>query len=475
MADRFTSSPGPTDVREYQSAKKTAWQSISSDILLNQNTLYADPYVKYLTASGDPVAAAREFNRLYAGLAGTAASAGSKFNNSWEELQTLLRANKYSNGKSAIGIVDSADRTGLAKAIQDSLAMGQTDVIQFLGALSASGGRGNTAIKQPDTTKKFNTQVTRALQMKDLGDATRALTDAYMLAFTTAPTQEMIADFQNKWNAEVKAQTPSVTSEAVTKYVPVSDKSQPIFDKTKPVLGKNGKPKKDSKGNIIYQQKLDKDGNPMFKQLKNKEGVLQYEAITSTKTATPGEGFTAEEQQAFMANYIATNYPSEQWNLDTIGGAAKNIYDAIAEVNRNNYENVPTFQEIAPLITQIIGTGNSQVASELLQKYVDTTRSKTAKRFMSLADDIAAGNDAKPIIDRYSNVASSTLETTVGIDDPLMLSILNYKDDKGNFRLPNDYELSTMLMNDPRRARTSAAKNEAVNMAQSLAQKLQIG
>lgn len=475
MADRFTSSPGPTDVREYQSAKKTAWQSISSDILLNQNTLYADPYVKYLTASGDPVAAAREFNRLYAGLAGTAASAGSKFNNSWEELQTLLRANKYSNGKSAIGIVDSADRTGLAKAIQDSLAMGQTDVIQFLGALSASGGRGGTTIKQPDTTKKFNTQVTRALQMKDLGDATRALTDAYMLAFTTAPTQEMIADFQNKWNAEVKAQTPSVTSEAVTKYVPVSDKSQPIFDKTKPVLGKNGKPKKDSKGNIIYQQKLDKDGNPMFKQLKNKEGVLQYEAITSTKTTTPGEGFTAEEQQAFMANYIATNYPSEQWNLDTIGGAAKNIYDAIAEVNRNNYENVPTFQEIAPLITQIIGTGNSQVASELLQKYVDTTRSKTAKRFMSLADDIAAGNDAKPIIDRYSNVASSTLETTIGIDDPLMLSILNYKDDKGNFRLPNDYELSTMLMNDPRRARTSAAKNEAVNMAQSLAQKLQIG
>lgn len=481
MADRFTSSPGPTDVREYQSAKKTAWQSISSDILLNQNTLYADPYVKYLTASGDPVAAAREFNRLYAGLAGTAASAGSKFNNSWEELQTLLRANKYSNGKSAIGIVDSADRTGLAKAIQDSLAMGQTDVIQFLGALSASGGRGNTAIKQPDTTKKFNTQVTRALQMKDLGDATRALTDAYMLAFTTAPTQEMIADFQKKWNAELEAQTPSVTTATVTELAPIYDKKSGIvYDKTKPVLTKSGKPKKDSKGNIIYQQKIDKFGNPVFNSVKvNAEGVKQYKTVTrpsgKASTMTFGEGFTPEEQQAFMANYIATNYPSEQWNLDTIGGAAKNIYDAIAEVNRNNYENVPTFQEMAPLITQIIGTGNSQVASELLQKYVDTTRSKTAKRFMSLADDIAAGNDAKPIIDRYSNVASSTLETTVGIDDPLMLSILNYKDDKGNFRLPNDYELSTMLMNDPRRARTSAAKNEAVNMAQSLAQKLQIG
>ena len=57
----------------------------------------------------------------------------------------------------------------------------------------------------------------------------------------------------------------------------------------------------------------------------------------------------------------------------------------------------------------------------------------------------------------------------------LALSIFNFKDDKGNYRLPNDYEFSTLLMNDPRRARTSMAKNEAVNVAQSLGQQLQIG
>jgi hypothetical protein len=481
VADRWTSSPGASDVREYQNTKTTAFQSISNDVLLNRNTLYADPYVKYLAASGDPVKSADEFNRLYAGLVGTASSAGSKFNNAFEELQALLRANKYSNGKSAIGIVDTADRTGLAKAIQDSLGMGQTDVIQFLTALSASGGRGSTVVKQPDTSKKFNTQITRALQYKDLGDATRALTDAYMLAFTTAPTQELITDFQKKWNKEVEAQTPTVTTATVTEYAPIYDKkSGKVFDKTKPVLTAEGKPKKDSKGNIVYQQKVDKFGNPVYNKIAvNAEGVKQYKTVTSPagdgSTVSTGEGFTAEEQQSFMANYIAANYPGQDWNLETIGGAAKNVYDAISEVNRNNFEKIPTFQEAASTITQIIGTGNSQVASELLQKYIDNTRSKTAKRFMSLADDINAGNDAKPIVDSYLDKASTALETTINLDDPLALSIFNFMDEQGNYRLPNELEFAKLLDNDYRSARTSRKINEAVNLAQSLAQQLQIG
>lgn len=481
MADRWTSSPGPSDIREYQNAKTTAFQSISNDVLLNRNTLYADPYVKYLAASGDPVKAADEFNRLYAGLASTASSAGSKFNNAFEELQALLRANNYSNGKSAIGIVDSADRTGLAKAIQDSLAMGQTDVIQFLGALSASGGRGGVTIKQPDTSKKFTTQVTRALQMKDLGDAKRTLTDAYMLAYTTAPGEEMIADFQKKWNAELEAQTPSVTTSVVTEYAPIYDKKSGIvYDKTKPVLTKSGKPKKDSKGNPVYQQKIDKFGNPVFNKIAvDSNGIKRYETITrpsgKASTLTPGEGFTAEEQQAFMAEYIATNYPREDWDLETIGGAAKNIYDAMVEVNKNNFEKPLSFQEAASTITQIIGTGNPQVANELIQKYVDGVRGKTAKRFMSLADDINAGNDAKPIVDSYLEKASIGLETTIGLDDPLALSIFNFKDEQGNYRLPNELEFARLIDNDSRSARTSRKINEAVNLAQSLAQQLQIG
>jgi hypothetical protein len=433
--------------------RSTAFQSISSSVLLNQQTLYADPYVKYLASSGDPVASAREFNKLYSGLAGTAASSGSKFGNAFEELQALLRANNYSDGKSAIGIVDGADRTGLAKAIQDSLAMGQTDVIQFLTALSASGGRGG-GIQQPDTTKKFVSSVTKALQYKDLGDATRALTDSHIITYGYAPSQSLITDFQKKWNAEVKAQSPTTTTKNVTKFVPV-------YDKSKPILTKSGKPK------------LDKNGKPMYQQLKNKEGILQYEPVTKSKTFTTGEGFTAEEQQAFMANYLATNMPSLDPKI--IGGAAKNVYDALAEVSRNNYDTVPSFQALSPTIAKIIGAGNSEVAKTLIQKYQDDIRRNAASRFMSIAEEINAGNDAKPIIDKYTSLATQALETTIGIDDPIMKSILNYKDEKGNYRLPNELEISNIFMNDPRSARTSRAINEAVNVSQSLQSKLQLG
>lgn len=453
MAEKkFASSPGPSDVRQYQQGQgsfqqtKTAFQSISQQVLLTPEALASDPYVKYLEVASDPVAGAREFNKLYAGLVGTAPSAGSKFNNAWQELQALMRAKGYSKGKSPLGIVDSADRTGLAKAIQDSLAMGQTDVLQFLSALNTRP----TGPKQVDTTTKFSTQITRALQLKDLGDATNALTDAFMLAYNVAPGADLIADFQKKWNAEVRAQTPTTTARNQVVMVPVYD-------------SKTGK------------QKIGKDGKPKFKQLVNAEGVKQFEPVTTSQTMISGEGFTPEEQQEFMANYIATNYPVKNWNMETIGGAAKTIYDAMVQAKTNNFEKPPTFEEAAPTITKIIGTGNAQVATQLIEQYQADARAGAAKRYMSLAGDIAAGKDAKPIVDNLSNTLSDAFETYVGLDDPFMVRILNYVDSKGNYRLPNDFELSNMIMEDPRYAKTSKSINQSVNLAQSLKSQLQIG
>jgi hypothetical protein len=48
------------------------------------------------------------------------------------------------------------------------------------------------------------------------------------------------------------------------------------------------------------------------------------------------------------------------------------------------------------------------------------------------------------------------------------MQVLNYKDDKGNYRLPNDFELNSLVMNDKRFDGTSTAINTAVNMAQTL-------
>lgn len=452
MTEQFTSSPGPSDIRKYQTGQgsyqqtKTAFQSISQQVLLNPETLAKDPYVLYLGAT-DPLAKARTFNQLYAGLVGTGPSAGTKFLNAFQELQALLRAKGYSKGKSPLGVVEGADQSGLTKAIQDALAMGQPDVIGFLSALSARPGAGP---KQIDTTTKFSTQISRALQLKDIGDATNALTDAFMLAYNIAPGNDLITDFQKKWNTEVKAQTPSTKSRNQVVMVPVFD-------------SKTGK------------QKKDKNGKPKFKPLVDAKGVTQYEPVTTSDTVISGEGFTSEEQKEFMANYLAVNFPQKDWNMEKIGGAAKTIYDAMVQVSNNNLEKPPTFEEAAPTIIKIIGTGNAEVASQLLGQYQSNTRNSVAKRFMSLAPDIAAGNDAKPIIDRYSNFLSEALETSIGIDDPLMVRILNYKDDKGNYRLPNDFELSGLTMDDTRSGGTSRAINQSVNVAQSLKSQLQIG
>jgi len=46
--------------------------------------------------------------------------------------------------------------------------------------------------------------------------------------------------------------------------------------------------------------------------------------------------------------------------------------------------------------------------------------------------------------------------------------MLNYKDDKGEYRMPNEFEKRQLIMNDKRYDGTSAAINTAVNMAQSL-------
>ena len=161
--------------------------------------------------------------------------------------------------------------------------------------------------------------------------------------------------------------------------------------------------------------------------------------------------------------------------MGEIGGAAKVLYDGLVQTAQANYEKAPTFEEAAPVITKIMGTGNAQVAQQLTAQYLQEYRNAAAKRFMSLAPDLAQGKDASSIVNKYTDMVSSALETSVDASDSLMVKILNFQDNKGNYRLPNEFELNSMLRTDPRTARTSFAKNEAINLAQSLKSQLQLG
>ena len=413
----------------------TAFQSMSSGIMggtigANIYTSKDNPYLQFIQAAGDATAKGTAFQNIYRGLASQAAPSGSKAGNMWDYLQTLLRSTGFSTGKTATGIIDPKDISGLETALAGAIAA-NADPIQYLQAIAASGGRGGTGIKQPDTTTKYNKQVSTALQLKDITDATSEFGTAYMTAWGTAPSEAMIKKFQDAWNAEVKNQQASTTTEQVTTYEKVID----------PKTGK---------------------------QLKDKSGVLQYKPITKQSTTTTGEGFTQAEQQAFLAQQLINNFPNDKFDEKTIGGAAKAVYDELVAVNRDNYNTNPKFSDLLPIIKNIVGAQTAELGKQELDKYKTSVRNDTAVKYMSLQEDAANGIDAKKYVGDLLDKLSVSLESPIDINDSLAISLLNFQAPDGTYRKPNEYEIGQAIMNDKRFAATSASINQAVNVGQAL-------
>ncbi len=479
MADKkFASSPGVTDLRSagYNAGSTTAFQQVASGLIggtigANRWMNPDDPYMQFLYAA-DSSAKDAAFQNIFRGLVDQKAPAGSGARNAWEYLQGTMRKIGLSSAKTTPGVPAPQDITGLENVIRASIGSNATDPLAWLTAAAMGYSDGKT-IKQPDTTPQFNRQVQKALQLKDWGDAKNALYDIYYAGFGYPPTDDLVSKLETSWNAEMKAQTKAAVTEGKTTFEPIYDMKKPIYDKTKPVLTKSGKVKKDAKGNIVYQQKVDKNGNPMFEQKKNKAGVLQYKSVYSSTTTTAAEGFTAAEQEQFLADFLKDNFPEGEFNAEEIGGAAKSIFDELTSVHKNNYSTVPSFDKISGTILSAIGSADANVAAEIIRKYKDDVRKTAAGKYMSLAEELAAGKDAKGIVDGLLSNVGNALETTIYEDDPLMKQILNFKDEKGNYRLPNDLELYQLVDNDPRVAYTSRKKNEAIDMAQTLRSRLQ--
>jgi hypothetical protein len=474
----FSSSPGPTELRSsgYGAGNTTAFQQVSTGILggtigMNRWTNQEDPYVKFLYAA-DGYAKNQAFQDIFRGLVDSKAPTGSGYRNAWEYLQGTMRKIGLSSAKTTPGIPTTQDMTGLENVIRGAIGSNATDPLSWLTA-AAVGYSGGKAVKQPDTTPQFSRQVQKALQLKDWGDAKNALYDTYYAAFGVPPTDDMVSKLETSWNSEMKAQTTAAVTEGKTTFKPVFDTSKPVYDKTKPVLTKAGKPKKDAKGNTVYQQKVDKDGNPVFEQKKNNAGQLQYETVYTATTTTEAEGFTPGEQEQFLADFLKANFPEGDFNAENIGGAAKSIYDDLVNVHKNNYSEVPAFNKISNVILNAIGSADENVAAEIIRKYKDEVRSSTATKYMSLRDELAKGKDAKEIVGGYVNNVSNALETTVTEDDPIIKKIMNFVDAKGDYRLPNELELMQLVDNDPRTAYTSRKKNEAIDLAQTLRGRLQ--
>lgn len=353
----------------------------------------------------------------------------------YEYLQTLLRSTGFvKDKKTPIGVVGPGDAAGLDKIIGLAVA-NNTDPVTLLELFKRSGVGGDGAVKQQDTTAKYNKAVSTALQFKDITDAKQGYNDAHFQAYGYFPQESSFGNFQTAWNAEVKRQKATTSTSTKTTYRPVID----------PKTGK---------------------------QAVNKSGQLQYETINTGTTTTSGEGFTAEEQQAFLADYISKNFPDVTLSGKELGGAAKVLYDSIAEAHSKNFDTVPDLSTVAPIIKDAIGASNANQSAEMLTQYRNGIRDKMGTKYMSIAESLKAGKDAADVLNPLMDSLSVALETKIGITDPLVIKLANYKDDKGVYRLPNEFEVNQAVISDSRYGTTSRAINEGVNVMQSLRSKL---
>jgi hypothetical protein len=372
----------------------------------------------------------------------------------YEYLQALLRATGFSKDKTPIGFVGPTEQAALEKVIALSIA-NNMEPVSYLELLKKYGVGGGATVKQPDTTTQYSKQVSTALKLKDKGDAQIAYTNAYYAAFGQNPPKAGIEAFGSAWNAEEKAQLPTTTADYMVEKQALWDK------KSKPVIDPKTK-----------KQKVDKWGDPIYsKPLYDKSGILQYKDRTTSKTTTVGLGFTEEEQQQFLATYLTKNFPDIK-DVENLGGAAKTIYDDLVATSSKNFLNAPDFATLAPTIKEILGSADAATQSELIKKYKEGLRKQTAIKYMGLADYLNAGDDADKYVTPLRQAFSNALETDVTMTDDLMKQALNFKGEDGKYRLPNDWEMNQLVMNDKRRAYTSQARNESVNMFQSLMSKL---
>lgn len=455
MAKKFTSSPSPMDLMA--GVTPTAFSSMSSAIIggMPANVYTAtNPYLPYLNAP-DATAKAIELQNLKRMLSSQAAPTGAKETNMFDYWQSLARATGFSKAKTPIGIVGPGDDTALASVIALAAA-NNADPITYLQTLKNYGYGAKKGPAQPDTTTKYNKQVSTALQLKDITDARSDFNDAYFAAFGVAATKDLDDKFVNQWNATAKLQAATSTTNQVTSYAPIYDK------KSKKVIDPKTK-----------KQKIDKFGNPVFaKQMTNAEGVLQYQAINKTNTVTTGEGFTPEEQEQFVADFLVKNFPNEKFNVDNLGGAAKAIYDDLVATSTKNYATAPDFAALAPVIKDVLGTTDKAVADEKLRQYKTGVRNQVAAKYMGIAEYVNAGEDADKYVKPLMQSLSNALERDVTEADPILKQALNFKGDDGKYRLPNDWEMTKLIMNDAGYGKTSTAINQAVDMTQNLRNKL---
>lgn len=255
---------------------------------------------------------------------------------------------------------------------------------------------------------KFSKQVATSIRLLDPTDAKASLSDAYYQAFGAFPSQAQISKYMDLYNTEAKRQkSKSITTQ-------------------------------------------------------NTSGT-----VTTSSTITQGEGFTDKEQQQFLADYLVKNY--EMTSSEDLGGAAKGLYDAIVGTYAANYLDEPDFETVTGVIKKVLSSSDDKTATQQLDTFLQEGRKIAAKQWLGLEKELSAGENISTYTTPLAKTLTKLFGRTVNYDDPLIKKAINFKDEKGVYRMMNEIELTSAAEADPRYAVSSGAINKATSLADKIA------
>ena len=258
---------------------------------------------------------------------------------------------------------------------------------------------------------KFSKNISTAIRLIDKGDAKSLLSNNYYQAFGSFPDQNLVNKFMDDYNAEAtKQESKSTTTSSTTG------------------------------------------------------------GVTRSKTLTGNEGFTDKEQQQFLANYLVKNH--NMTSSAELGGTAKSVYDQVISTSKNNFLDEPDFKEVSGLIAKIIGAGDDKVSNQMLTDYQNQQRRVASKQYLGIQAELLAGEDASTYTKPIYNFLVKTSGRNVSADDKFIKNALNFKDEKGNYRMMNEYEMKQAWLSDPRSATSPDAINQATSVGDLVRRKL---
>jgi hypothetical protein len=266
-------------------------------------------------------------------------------------------------------------------------------------------------------TASFSKSIQSAVSLLDQGDAVEKFSDAYYNAYGSWPTMAQTTSFRNYWNATAKRQM------ATTETTTVSGGSKPLVG-----AAKGG--------------------------------------TTRTTTVTTGQGFTEAEQADTLATYLATQFGSAVKDVKDLGGKSLAVYNQLVNVYRSNYQEVPSFKDLAPAIADLVGTAEQDTFAVKLDNYAKKIRSTASFAFPAAAQYLNEGNN----LDGIGSSRMQTLATKWGLSvdaikyDPeaqkLIKDSFNYKDTPTAApRIANDSEFNTMIYQTSRYQGGPEARN----------------